>query len=593
MAKSKYTLLSIYLAGSLEFILAAIATLQIDPDPKNALIFGYSLGRIALFGLILLPGLALLGLAYREWREKTSPRFVQFLQDKASTLKVFALGLGLLAVLTLVTPFPWLGGFSGYFHRLQPCLLVLLSFPAQVVIFRLIQTRWNIEQAWLRLVLAISGMMAAFWLLVALTGLGISPEKEVGSHVAWFNIAGTPITTFEWLTALLCALAAGFVCFWLLRPAEKRAGWLDAGLMLALILITGLVWAGTPFKDSTFIKISPPYYQPFPSSDALVHDRGGLSILAGQGINFGVYTDKPLYMVFLAILHLFSGYNYGLLVSLQIWVMACMAPALYWLGKSFHSRGFGLLSAMLLLAHQANAIQLTSVLYYNAAPNLLLTEVPTLFAIILFTWVCFAWMKNPRAASALAAGGILGVSSLLRLNAFLILPFIPAFALLVTRDKKVWLRHSLLYLLGFFLLITPWLVIGQDAYGRPYFFVKFYDIVNARYSDTTAAIIRPTSTPEPTATLDALLKLTPTIEPTATPTPAFTPTPTSPPLNPEIEISEEIPTSNPFWLLDINHFPGFIINNSLHNITEERAILTPSGNSYIVPALSRSPWSST
>ena len=400
----------------------------------------------------------------------------------------------------------------------------------------------------MRIFLIFAGLGVCFWLVVILTGLGVTPEREFTTHIAWFNIAGTPFTTFEWVLTVLIMLVASSALYRVLKQVRSRDLWLDAGLMLGLTILAALVWGWTPFKSSSFQLISAPYFQPYPQSDATIHDIGAISILIGKGINFGLYTDKPLYMVFLAVLHLFSGYNYSLLVFLQICFLAFMAPAVYWFGKSFHSRSFGILSALVLILHQRNAIQLTGPLYYNAAPNLLLTEVPTLFSIILFTWVCFAWIKKPSASMALAAGGILGISALLRLNSFLILPFIPLVALLVTSNKKKWLAHTLLYLLGFFILITPWLITGQDLNGKPYFVVKFFDIINVRYSDTTNPLEPPTPAPG---------------DQTLPPQPGQTPNVVPP---------------RPYWLLDVNRFPGFVFNNFLHNIVESILVLPDSLN---------------
>ena len=550
MKKLKSPISFIFLIGFLEFAAAAFVTLQIDTDPKNAQIFGYSFQRIALFALTLLPGLVLLYLARQAWQDKINRKALSFLDNPPPLIQIIFLASGLLAACLYLTPIPWFGALSGYFHHLQLFLVVFISFPFQLLLFKLVQTRRHLEHTGLKTILIFSGIMAAFWLIAIFTGWGITPELKAGSHQTWYNIAGSPITLLEWFAVLLAALLISTGIYLALKYTHGQTWWLDAILIVGLTIITALVWVWTPTKASSFIKIASPFFQPFPLSDASVHDLGGISILLGHGINFGAYTDKPLYMVFLAILHFFSGYNYSLLVKLQIVCMACMVPVLYWLGKSFHSRSLGILGALLLITHQSNAIQLTNNLFYNAAPNLLLTEVPTLFTIILLTWACFEWMKNPRAIAALAAGGILGISALLRLNSVLLLPFIPFFTFWVTRNKKAWLGHCLLYSLAFVLLISPWLLTGQDAAGRPYMMIKFFDILNVRYGATT---------PE----------MNPDIQPGDIIKPIH-------PLQADQPLGTHPP--RPFSLLEVNRFPGFIFNNVLHNVVESILELPDSLN---------------
>jgi 4-amino-4-deoxy-L-arabinose transferase-like glycosyltransferase len=267
---------------------------------------------------------------------------------------------------------------------------------------------------------------------------------------------------------------------------------------------------------------------------------GALSILQGQGIFFGAYTDKPLYMSFLAGLHLLAGYNYTELVLLQICFLALMAPALYFIGKSFHSRPLGILMALVLLLRQRNAILLTGVLYYNAAPNLLMTEVPTLLGLILLTGGWFAWMKKPRAWVALAVGGVLGAVCLIRLNPLLALPVIPVFALLAFgREKKRWAVHSLAYLLGFALLVAPWLVTGTNSDGQSYFLLKFYDVISVRYG---AGVLPP----EPVSRVPL------------------------PPLGGLNSLAKKPPQQ------EVSQFPGFVINNFMHNLVESFLVLPDS-----------------
>lgn len=539
---------ALFLLGFLEFGAAAIFILCIDPDPKNAVLLGYSLPRIALFLLTIFLSLGLLALSRLVWRGQLTERFDELVQEKSAGW--VSLFMAILALLILVMPPAWLGPFDDYYQRIQPLIFVLCAYPVQLSLNWLFRKGWQLDEQTLLYFLIFSIIIAIFWTAVLLSGYGITPEKEYATGIHWSNIAGTPITMFQWLFALLVMLGGVPIATPLLKFKRIHPKWIDIGIALSLYAVTVLVWAGTPLKESTFAsKPEWPHYQPFPLSDAAVHDLGALSILQGQGINFGAYTDKPIYMSFLAFLHLISGYNYNLLTLLHICFLALIAPTLYYFGKSFHSRPAGILIALVILLRQRNAILLTNVLYYNAAPNLLMSEVPTLLGLIILTGFWFVWMKKPQTWLALAAGGVLGVASLTRLNLVLSLPVIPGFALLMTwHDKKRWVAHSLAYLLGFSLLITPWLVTGVNSGGQSYFLLKFYDVIKVRYN--TVAL--PTKPSDP-------VELGQSVQPIEPGQPAEPNRPTQTP--PETAIEK---------------FPGFVINNFMHNIVESFLILPDS-----------------
>ena len=70
-------------------------------------------------------------------------------------------------------------------------------------------------------------------------------------------------------------------------------------------------------KHFNALRPAPPAFQYFPYSDARIHDIGAISILDGYGIYYGEYTDKPLYMVMLSLLHRVAGNDYNKLNLLQ------------------------------------------------------------------------------------------------------------------------------------------------------------------------------------------------------------------------------------------------------------------------------------
>ena len=199
MKNSKTFFNILFFLGFLEFGAAALVILQIDPDPKNAVIFGYSLQRIALFGLTILPGFILLVFSGLAWRGKFTKTLDRFVHEKNIWLSWTGLFLLLFSLLILVTPFAWLGSFSGYFQRLRPLLFTLCLFPGQLSLIWLFRKHWRFEKRGLLGTFIFSVLIAIFWAMVLLSGFGITPEKEFKTNIVWNNIAGTPFTMFQWI----------------------------------------------------------------------------------------------------------------------------------------------------------------------------------------------------------------------------------------------------------------------------------------------------------------------------------------------------------------------------------------------------------
>ena len=108
----KTFLAALYFLGFLEFSAAAVLILSIDPDPKNAVLLGYSLQRLALFALTISPGLGSLLLSGMVWRGQMAGALERFVQGKSVWLGMLALVLAFLALLIVVMP-----SASLYKHR--------------------------------------------------------------------------------------------------------------------------------------------------------------------------------------------------------------------------------------------------------------------------------------------------------------------------------------------------------------------------------------------------------------------------------------------------------------------------------------------
>jgi hypothetical protein len=548
-----------FFLGCLEFGAAAVLILQFSPDPKNAVFFGYSLLRLALVlpaGALALWLLALTSLA--SYRARVWLNLESNLQKAPLFWGMVVFSLALLAFIILTIPLEGLGIYGDYFERARPLLFVFCLYPAQFSLVWLIKRDWRIN--WVSLRPEFISLAALFALggLIIFSGLGITPEQD---H---WNVAGNPITSLQMLSILLTGVLV-FGIFRLIKPQlfPRSGKYVDVLIILALFVAAVYLWNKIPFLHNEFsARPAAPSFQSFPASDARTHDLGALGVLNGSGILFRTYTDKPLYMVFLAGLHLFSGYDYNLLSFLQTCFLALMVPFLYVLGKSFHSRLFGFVLAGIVLVRQQNAIALSNLLNFNATPTQLLTEVPTLLGLIVFTYALFEWTRRPGKGSrrAFLVGGILGSVSLIRLNPFLLIPAVPIFLFLILRRrKKEWFQQSVLFLLGCAVLIAPWVMTGTDQSGRSFFIHKFFDVINVRYGPGSA--LPPGIAPE--------LSLGAERQPTLSAGLALTP-------------------------IDIHSFPGFVINHTLHNFVGSFLTLPDSlrpTDQQLDILMERPPWS--
>ncbi len=531
------------LIGFFEFMATAGFFLTPTQTPENVFLFGLSITRLVTLGFTILPALFLLFTAIQKFLGKNWFRFSLIAETLPSPIKLWGiiiLGLGSLTLWLM--PTTNLGYLAGYLLRLKPLFLVLGVFSLQLITFWSLSSKkytWDFSTQIPFLLFFIGFLGLAVF--IQITRLGITPENS-----RW-NIAGTPLTSFQFVATIFLSVAVlGLITIATKHSKIKVSTLIDVLLCLTLYLWASTAWSTTELPGNYFVaNPKSSFGNIFPASDAAVHDVGALSILNGWGISFGDYTDKPLYMIFLSILHLLSPTDYTSLTRIHASILAISIPILYLFGKSIQSRLAGLLVAIFIILRQQNAISLAGIFIFGANPRVFLTEVPTMLGLIIATWLLFYWM-SPKGAHtwvAMALGSLIGALSLIRLNPLLLFLAIPPYILLVFKDKMVvWIRHTAIFVLGFSILVGPWLVTGVNANGQPYLIYKFFDIIDARYNPTS--ILN-----QPEQHISTTLKRAKF---------AYHQTP---PTNKVIEIQE---------------FPGFVINHFLHNLVSSFLTLPDS-----------------
>lgn len=557
------------LLGALEFFVAALLLLVDTSDAKTAILWGYSLPRLMLFTFAVALGAALLieGVLSLHNRSRWMGLVMTQIEQNPS---YWSIGLYLILSITallLLAPRSFGSGWIGYIDTLRPILFAALLFGLQFFVWlRAKEIKTGPSSEW-QLQSGLIGFLiiGALIGIIFLTGWGLVPDGE-----KW-NSPGIPVTSFQTLATLSVSALIGLM---IASRAKKITPWVDLALVIILWGVGWWVWDQTPMRGNYFgAAARPPYMQSFPESDAQVHDTGAISILNGWGIKAGGYTDKPLYIAFLAGLHTIAKYNYTLLISLQTAVLALMLPLLYILGLLIHSRAVGLSLSGLMLLKQTNAITLANTLVFHVNPRLLMTETLLTLGFVAMSVIVFLSMTRYDFTRWLPffAGGLLGVLSLIRQNPLFLFPFLPTLLLLhLWKDKKSWLLQSMQFLLGFFIIIAPWILTGQDNYGRPYLFIKFLDVIESRYNLRQAP--QPTN---PTVEIPAKPSWTPSGETATLPSETGDDKPVPQPVD-----ATEAPPSILTRILDGKKFPGFILNHTLYNLVSGFLTLPDSWQSY-------------
>jgi len=496
-AHSSTAVLIFALAAAAQFTAAGFLTLDIATEAYGATPGGFSPKRLALAGLAfaLAAGMLAAGLAAFQ-KKVTFTDAGRFLAARPA-LSLLALSAGCAGWLALACPPYRFGGWMYYFERLRPLACAAGLVPLEF---------WVLARLWLNLPgqgttgggrdrrawragLLFAAAILALALVMALTGAGWVSELSL------WNVAGIPLSGLQ---AFAVVLLAGALVF--STRLEALANTRRGGIILAVLVFAAAlaVWGLTPLVKHFFsLAPAPPVYQPFPYSDARDHDLGALSILRGTGISFHGYTDKPLYMVFLAGLHLLAGSDYNLLGWLLTAILALIPAVLFFFSRRFHGPALGLLLSLSLLLRQRNAIALAHRIS-SVNPRLLVTETVTLLAVVVLAALVFGWFTGRRPYLALLAGGAAGAASLVRLNPLFL--FLAAGLLAVPvfrRTPRALVRHLGLYAIGFSILVVPWLLTGTDAQGRSWMLVKIQDVLEMRYPEITTGL--PGGSPNPGA----------------------------------------------------------------------------------------------
>ena len=368
-----------------------------------------------------------------------------------------------------------------FFERTWPLLAFVLVFSVQSTLWLLV-LRFGLHKAnrpSLKPTLISFIILIFVFGFVSLTKLGLTPDP------AYWGEPGVPLQ--GWQLGLALILAASFLPFSLPPFFKANSRRIDFFIGVLIWALAAGIWLSVPnevLKNSFYFPIDPPANIPLPHSDSAYYDHMAYSLLIGMDYTGDIPT-RPLYIVFLAGLHLLFGENYNLIIYAQTLILAALPVVFYALGTKLHSRLAGATIALLAIFREWTSLLVSSDTRVSNT-KMLLVDNPTLLLILLACLFAFHWLERKDKHSALIAGGIFGILLLLRTQAMLILPLVIVVAFLALRsEKRPWLVPLLFFGVGVIVSVAPWLMhnylrIGKFAFDAPF----QYKVLASQYAYT-------------------------------------------------------------------------------------------------------------
>jgi len=438
-----------FFAAAFQSLLAAAALLRV---PSEGLSFA-RLGMLGMFALAFFSGIGS-GLYSRRNLDRFE-RPVHPLVILSSALLALTFGL-LLFLLRYLNPERLLP----YYERLSPLLWLFFFLALESALFltllkygfhpRSLTGRNSIYRA----SLLAFGLLLAVFLFVILTRVGLTPDT------AYWGEPGVAIQGWQFILSLLIGFAILLLSFRLQR---------NTFILPFLIYLTAVaLWLSVPLEtlaSSFYAPISPPTNIPLPYSDAGFYDYTSQSLLIGTGY-FGGIPPRPLYVTFLAFLHLLFGQNYPAIIAAQTMVLALFPAALYFLAKKLHSPAAGVTVALFAIFREYTGLWISSNTRV-ANSKLFTTDFPTALAMVAISLVVIGWLERRDLKSTLVAGGAFGIFLLFRTQSMLTLPVLFVLVLFVLRFKWLeWVKAGLVFALAMVLAVLPWLAHNSTISGK-------------------------------------------------------------------------------------------------------------------------------
>jgi len=463
--KNKSFLLRLFFALTFiesAFVLYLLAS--IPADTKSALLFGFSASRLALMGgvcAVLICALFFL-IVQTERAVNFADEFLSNAKKRRALIAICAV-IALAGILFALTPAERIG--EAIYQRVLPVMALSAIIAAQILagqfIWRGEKIYWSQIKHWNPIFISAGVALAFFiaaWIYIAWSGVGIEPQKS-----GWLT-PGTPLLAQQVLFAF--ALSLVFIVFGKRLEQSKKA---DIIIALILWLAAGVIWQMEPMRLWSYFtpKPTPPNFEYYPYSDAILHDQFAQHVLIGAGRQFGL-TVRPLYAFCLALLHALLGQKFETIVVAQVFILAITPALIYLLALKLGGRAAAILAALLVIFREKNSIALSNVIEVSHS-KLLMSDLPTMTMLALFMIFLTYWLQDQKNRSSLGAlaGAALGLAMLIRSQAQVAIP-IALLGIIVAKKEhwKIILQKALIFLLGVTVVVAPWIWRNYQLSGR-------------------------------------------------------------------------------------------------------------------------------
>ncbi len=463
-----------WLVTGLEGLFACGLMLALPSDQGKAFLLGLSVTRFLLFCILLAVAVGCFIYA-RRIHLRSAPDATRIAAEIPPGIGWVALWLFYLLSIALaiyVSPLRAYALVWSLFQRLAPLILWMALFSLQsfILLFLRYKTRRGLSAPCTKQKKAIFLAVAVF--LLSVSGILLSLKTGLGLEIisGTFYRQGVSLLEGQFILPLLIVFPIMITMAALQKrlsvSAEQKRDWREKTRLLIpglIWLVTAIFWIQTPFEGRSYFvpALRAPNFNFYPSSDAESYDMLAQSILVGNGFRNGMTVVRPLYVAFLALLHLLAGNDYLLLTNLQIIVLAALPAVLYLIGREIGHPMAGFIAAVWMLLREAESIRLTPLIQVSNS-RLLMSDLPMTLIVCLIVLFATRWVRdsgNPNII-ALTTGGFCGVGMLIRTQSFVLLPAVLIFFLSgkiamksMTRKKIV---QCLLALAGCLLVVAPW-----------------------------------------------------------------------------------------------------------------------------------------
>lgn len=477
-----------------------LSVLRSHSEEKRAFLLGYSLEKILLGAGLIFLFLLFAVLMVKLIRQPVWSRHLwEIVFENKNVGAIYLWGSVIVFCacwITLFLPYYRVGKLAGYIVQLKPVIVWLAVVSAATMLLILFERGKesiksiiliNKTAVWMAVI--IFGLFIFAGIIIFFTGIGVRHPEDY-----WYG-TGVPVLGLQ----ILFALIMGIFLNWLEPRWKERLPFkFDALICLILWLVTAWLWAREPIRPNYFMPDTAKNIM-YPYSDSATFDLNSQFALIGQGLFNSQFFDRSLYSAFLTYLHVIFGQNFAQLLTAQAIIYAVFPLIIYLLGKELHSRALGMSAAVLILLRGVNS--LVSATWIDlASPKMIMTDFPTAIGVALFILFVIKWLKEPHKIHLAGwAGGLLGLTLMLRIHVLLLLPFV-ALYIILAGWKIRWnyrIIASLALVIGMVIATTPW-EIRNYSNGLPMFYMYYARIqliLRERYGIKGDTYVPPSQSP--------------------------------------------------------------------------------------------------